>query len=231
MAWIKTNEVLSLIYGPPVAANAYLTMKTHYKRNLPHIMPPGATVFITFRLADSIAVAALQQLADQQALAIQEALARLTEPAVRAAAVYAIQKAHFARYDALLDRAAHGPTWLKDPAIASCVMREITLLKELDVSVIACCVMSNHVHLLIQLPAESSFSAARMMQRLKGRTALDVNKLLNRQGQPFWRHESYDHLVRDEKEQARIVAYILNNPVKAGLVNQWTEWPYSYYVG
>jgi hypothetical protein len=32
----------------------------------------------------------------------------------------------------------------------------------------------------------------------------------------FWQAESYDHRVRDEREHLRIVAYIENNPVKAG---------------
>ena len=45
------------------------------------------------------------------------------------------------------------------------------------------------------------------------------------QGQ-FWQHESYDHVVRDEAELLRIRRYVLNNPVRAGLVQQWDEWPW-----
>jgi hypothetical protein len=30
------------------------------------------------------------------------------------------------------------------------------------------------------------------------------------------------------KALRRIVDYVLNNPVKAGLVNVWEEWRYSY---
>ena len=44
----------------------------------------------------------------------------------------------------------------------------------------------------------------------------------------FWQHESYDHVVRNEKEFERILAYIVNNPVKAGLVADWQDWPYTY---
>ncbi len=88
--------------------------------------------------------------------------------------------------------------------------------------------MANHVHLVVQLPDTASFSAARMMQRLKGRTALAANKLLGRPGQAFWQHESCGHVVRNGEEQARVVAYAVNNPVKAGLVENWTQWPYTY---
>ena len=41
-------------------------------------------------------------------------------------------------------------------------------------------------------------------------------------------HESYDHVVRDGEELDRIIAYVLNNPVKAGLVKNWRQWKWSY---
>lgn len=199
-------------------------MKTDYQRNLPHILPPGAVIFFTFRLADSIATSALQRLVEERELAIQEALLR----PLAAGQIVNIKKQHFAKYDKLLDQADYGPTWLRVPAIAELIVQEIKLLRELKVRVVAYCVMANHVHLVVQLPDSEDFSAARMMQRLKGRTALAANRLLGRQGEAFWRHESYDHVVRDGKEQARVVAYVINNPVKAGLVEDWTKWPYTY---
>ena len=35
--------------------------------------------------------------------------------------------------------------------------------------------------------------------------------------------------MRDEDEWRRIVWYVLNNPVKAGLVQEWREWPWTYF--
>jgi putative transposase len=65
------------------------------------------------------------------------------------------------------------------------------------------------------------------MHSLKGYTAYEGNRLLGRKG-AFWEHESYDHYVRDEEELERIVAYVLSNPLKAGLVTDWKAWPWSY---
>jgi len=62
-----------------------------------------------------------------------------------------------------------------------------------------------------------------IMQSLKGYTARKANILLNRTGN-FWQDESYDHEARDEEELDRIVKYVLNNPVKAGLVENWRDW-------
>jgi hypothetical protein len=71
------------------------------------------------------------------------------------------------------------------------------------------------------------YSLASIMQSLKGYTALKANRLLGREGE-FWAHESYDHYVRDADEWRRIVAYVLNNPVKAKYVNEWREWKWNY---
>jgi REP element-mobilizing transposase RayT len=66
------------------------------------------------------------------------------------------------------------------------------------------------------------------MHSLKRYTARQANQLLGREG-AFWQHENYDHVVRDEEEWQRIITYILNNPVKAGLVQNWEDWEWTYY--
>lgn len=90
--------------------------------------------------------------------------------------------------------------------------------------------MSNHVHLLIdtsiQTP-DAKISLDKIMKRIKGPTAVYANRILNRRGR-FWMLESYDHYIRDDNELSAIYYYILNNPVKAGLVEDWKDWKYTY---
>src|ERR1017187_6858095 len=62
---------------------------------------------------------------------------------------------------------------------------------------------------------------------IKGRTAREANLLLERTGEPFWQDESYYHWVRNGKEFHRIVAYIEENPVSAGLAAKPEDWPWS----
>jgi REP element-mobilizing transposase RayT len=97
-------------------------------------------------------------------------------------------------------------------------------------------IMPNHAHVVFKpLPLqdeangenESYHSLASIMQSLKGFTAYKCNRLLGREGE-FWAHESFDHFVRDYEEWMRIIAYVLNNPVKAGYVSKWQEWRWSY---
>ena len=67
----------------------------------------------------------------------------------------------------------------------------------------------------------------KFMQLIKGNASFNINQLLGRKGR-LWQHESYDHLVRNEEEFYKIIWYILNNPVKAGLAQHWMGYPMTY---
>ncbi len=54
--------------------------------------------------------------------------------------------------------------------------------------------------------------------------------MVNRNG-ALWQSESYDHIVRNGKEYSRIINYILLNPVKAGLVENWQDWELTFLAG
>ena len=62
---------------------------------------------------------------------------------------------------------------------------------------------------------------------MKGYTALEANRILGQTGETFWQNESFDHWPRDQDEFFRIVDYIENNPVKAGLVDRPEDWIWS----
>jgi hypothetical protein len=66
-----------------------------------------------------------------------------------------------------------------------------------------------------------------LLKSLKGATARESNRLLNRTGEQFWQHESYDHWVRDQREWDRIARYIERNPMKAGLVSRIEDYQWS----
>ena len=201
-----------------------MNTQTYYRRNMPHIVPPGAPLFITFRLAGSLPVTAIQQLQAESEAALG-IITQTISVEEQAPAAHRARKAYFGKFDAQLDGHSYGPNWLRQSEIANLVCQEIVLLAGLEINVLSYCVMPNHVHLVMQLPETPDFSFGKLMQRLKGRTAYKANQLLRRNG-PFWQHESYDHLIRDERELEHINAYVVMNPVKAGLVENWEEWPF-----
>ena len=104
--------------------------------------------------------------------------------------------------------------WLKDKSIAELV--ENTLLDRYAglYKLWSYVVMANHVHALVRPKAPLE----KITKSLKGYTAREANRYLERTGNSFWQDESFDHWVRDDSEFYRIIQYIENNPVKAGLV-------------
>ena len=67
----------------------------------------------------------------------------------------------------------------------------------------------------------------KIMQSLKRHTARRANCFLGREG-AFWQDESYDRVIRNNDEYIRTVNYVLENPVKAGLVLKWEDWRWMY---
>jgi len=66
------------------------------------------------------------------------------------------------------------------------------------------------------------------MKSIKGFSSRKINKVLDRVGESVWQKESFDRMVRDRIELRYRINYVLNNPVDAGLVKHWKEWPFNY---
>lgn len=199
-----------------------------YRRNLPHWQPGGVPFFITWRLAGSLPTAFVAEYAAEQERIAQDPRAK-DEHSDWAINAY---KRLFVRGDDELHK-MDSPRWLAQPDIAA-IVRDVMHQGEDEhlYRLYAYTVMSNHVHILLH-PLEDVQTGkpvplARITQMLKGRSARFANLKLGRVGQHFWVHESYDHWPRNENETRRIVAYILNNPVKAGLVSEAFDWPWSW---
>jgi REP-associated tyrosine transposase len=197
--------------------------KFYYYRNLPHWHPPGRAIFLTWNLYGSLPKAVINQLRITRHKLFL--LAQDQEDNNSAARHLREYKKLFAKVDTILDRAKSGPLWLKDTAIALTIQNALLERYKTLYSLWSYVIMANHVHAL--LTPKPSATLATIMKSIKGFTARESNKLLKRTGQPFWQDESFDHWARDRGEHYRIIAYIENNPVKAGLVKTPDEWLWS----
>src|SRR6266566_5698936 len=170
-----------------------------YRRRLPHGQPEGAPIFLTWRLCVSL----------PRGISVHDSLSTEGE--------------RFLVMDCEMDRASSGPTWLKDPRVASCFIDTLFVAEQKWelYELFAWVVMSNHVHVLLR-PHKPVRDVTRAVKKTSAREA---NIILGRSGTPFWQDESYDHWVRNEKEFNRIVRYIEWNPVRAGLVESVDLWP------
>ena len=157
-------------------------------------------------------------------------LARITDKQERARRAYIAKRKFFGKWDKALDTLSNGPYWLRDDALAKLVTESLHHLDNVKYILDAFCIMPNHAHLVctpLEHTAGEYFSLSKIMHSLKRHTGRHANQILKRTGD-FWEHENYDHYARDEAEFQRIVNYVLNNPVKAGLVSKPEDWKWSF---
>ena len=127
--------------------------------------------------------------------------------------------------DRLLDQVRSGPSYLRLPELAEMVVEAIHYNANTlgHYSLHAFVVMPNHVHLLVT----PWVALPKLTKSLKGITAKRANAVLAHTGSPFWQEESYDRLVRDRQEFGRIRFYIEQNPVRAQLVRDASQYRWS----
>jgi putative transposase len=91
----------------------------------------------------------------------------------------------------------------------------------------AYCLMSNHFHLLIETPMPN-LSAG--VQRLKCNYAAYFNERHSLDGHLFEQRFG-SRLVETEEHHLEALRYIAFNPVRAGLCEHPSEWPWSSFYG
>jgi putative transposase len=176
-----------------------------HRRRLPHVQESRVPVFLTWCLHGAMPS---NRVFEKQSMTSGQA---------------------FAVLDRLMDEGRTGPVYLRQPEIAEMVVEaihhgaEILAHYELHSFV----VMPNHVHVLIT----PLVPLPKLLRSVKGITAKRANSMLGRSGEPFWQDESYDHMVRSQREFERICSYIHNNPVRAGLVPDLAEYRWSSFWG
>ncbi len=88
--------------------------------------------------------------------------------------------------------------------------------------------MPDHVHLFAAFATLDGASLARLsawMKALKG----SLSKLWRTQKipPPHWQKGFFDHLLRSRESYSDKWQYVVSNPVRAGLVARWEDWPYQ----
>jgi REP element-mobilizing transposase RayT len=186
----------------------------------------GGSYFITFRLAGTLPANVLQQLKREREEILKHALA--AKRPLTWQEQEELFRWHSARVDAYLD-ASHGDCFLRQPEIAKLVADALRFFVGERYELRAWVVMPNHVHVVVWPRPPETLS--RVLHSWKSFTSKEANKLLARAGGTFWQSESYDHLVRDDGDHARCVAYTINNPVSARLCARPEGWQWSSVYG
>ncbi|MEX2142924.1 MAG: hypothetical protein WD894_26945 [Pirellulales bacterium] len=208
------------------------------RRRLPHWDAEDATYFITTCLAGSIPAQGLMRL--QQ---FRETLELKPRPIGLSLDEWEARKHKliFARFDGIIDDEP-AVRHLANPLAASEVESSLRHFAGERYDLLGFVVMPSHFHWIFHPRAnwvqscieksrqdgkpDTRTPRQRIMQSVKGYSAHQCNRLLDLYGE-FWQDESYDHVIRNDNELFRIIQYVENNPVKAGLVSRCEDWLWS----
>ena len=183
---------------------------TVYQQLLPHWRQPGATYFVTFRLADSLPQSKLHELRG-----IKTEWERRNPPPRTESQLDDIAREIFRRIDGWLDQGM-GSCVLQEPKLAQRVVEAMHDGDGAEYELGCYVVMANHVHAVVRPLISSESDLEDIIQRWKGRSAVEINRLRGASG-TLWQRESFDRIIRDEEHLWRVIQYIGRNPRNAGI--------------
>jgi putative transposase len=89
-------------------------------------------------------------------------------------------------------------------------------------SVVAYCFMPDHVHLLVAGEADDA-DGRRFVARAKQYAGFHYQRTF---GARLWQRYGFEHTLGDEDDTLDVARYILENPLRAGLVRRISDYPY-----
>ena len=181
--------------------------------SIPHFDGDNGFFHITYRLADSLPTSVLQRLISE--------CENIEEDSHRKAALRE-------RIETWLD-SGHGSCILTEPFVAGLICDTWMHFDGDRYRLHAFSVMPNHCHVLIQRLDDCPL--AKIVLSWKSFTARRINQWRASVGmqpiRPVWMRDYWDRYIRNQEHYHRVVEYIHQNPVKAGLVKRPEDWKWS----
>ncbi|MCM8535339.1 MAG: transposase [Lentisphaeraceae bacterium] len=137
----------------------------------------------------------------------------------------------FQTIDTTLDQNL-GSCLLQYPDIALIIKENWLHFNQKEYDILSYVIMPNHVHMLIKtqkapltkiLHSWKSYTSKKIYQKLQEST-FDIHTI----SKNIWQEEYWDTFIRDEAHLNKVLAYIADNPIKAGLVNNISDYPWYF---
>lgn len=178
--------------------------KGWYDRNhLPHFDTDKYPQMITYRLDDSLPRHVVERLVDETADDDERTI----------------------RYEQLLDN-GYGSCVLERRECAEIVTENLEYHAGHRYRLLDWVIMPNHVHVTYDRPTQSM---KKILKGWKSYTSNEIKKVLGTfgDGESLWQESFHDRFARNAQHLTNMQGYIFFNPVKAGLVSDPFDWPYS----
>ena len=171
--------------------------------SLPHWRQDGVTYFVTWRTADSLPKDRVDAWMAERAAWMKAHPEPWDD---RTEAEYYERFSN--RWESWLDE-CHGDCLLAQPELRRLVEDTLRHDDGSKYQLRSFVVMPNHVHVLVT--PLNGHTLSELLQAWKSVSSHRINKALGRHGE-FWQKESFDHIVRNERQLERFSEYIRRNP-------------------
>jgi putative transposase len=119
----------------------------------------------------------------------------------------------------------------KDRHEAFCSPEPVALVREqllraageIDIAILAYCFMPDHLHLVLEGRSEQA-DLKQFITRAKQYSGHQYARA--HEGRKLWQRYCFEHVLRDGESTQRTVRYVLENPVRKGMVSHPREYPY-----
>lgn len=128
--------------------------------------------------------------------------------------------------------------YFRNAGIAKIIKDEIEFRMINEIKLFCYCIMPDHLHLLLSLTENYGEKGAgkslgkgtlqNWVSAYKCYTSRISNQLF--EIKPLWQKNFHDHIVRKEESLLKIAEYIVDNPVRKGMVSEWEEFPFSKII-
>ncbi len=88
----------------------------------------------------------------------------------------------------------------------------------------AFCLMPDHLHVVLSIP-RGGVGVAECIRLFRQRIHYATRA---EHPEPLWQRSFYDHVIRSGEGLGRTCEYVVNNPVRKGLVDRWERYPYAW---
>jgi len=195
-----------------------------YRSRLPHWEVSGGIYFVTLHLRGALPMEVMERI-HRETLYLKK---------LKPDQQFVLKRKIFLELENWLHRAV-GVSHLAKPEIAQIITESLEFRQKSGIwRIWEYVLMPNHSHLLFDLPQIERASPPgepgmlfKIMERFKEWTGWRCNQVLDTPGSRFWQREWFDHWCRSMVEVADVREYIRQNPVKAGLVRDYRDWPFG----
>lgn len=129
----------------------------------------------------------------------------------------------------------------ENPSLANAIIESLIWRKNKHNWTLFCyCLMPDHLHFVSGAPERQSIKYDAGVQGVIEKGFLqEIAEFKSYTTRIWWKHggkgqlwqkSSYDHVFRYNESMQKAAWYVLNNPVRKGLVDQWEDYPYAAIV-